>query len=136
MTPNKEFSFARAYEHIKGWIQGVVKLSNQKEMLCVARDGIIKLIGLNPNQHGLQQQIGKETSILLDKEACIYQCKITEHQQDREHQVTVVNQGKSVAQREIVKGQSKAQEQNQIKVQSERQLISHTEKDFHDGIGL
>ena len=98
--PNKEFSFARAYERLRGWLQGVIQLSDKRQMLCLSNEDRIKLIPLN---HHLEKQIGKQASIALDKQANIQACKIIEGSKGQERVMPVVEQERAVKEHEHVK---------------------------------
>lgn len=111
--PHKEFSFARAYESVKGWIQGVITLSTRQEMLCIAKDNLIKLVGLD---HNLHQQIGKETHLHLDKAARIQHFEMTERHQQKELNAAILTPEKSV--------------------ESVQQRVSYQEKNLNEGVGL
>ena len=73
--PNKEFYFARAYERLRGWLQGVVQLSDKRQMLCLTKNDHVKLV---PNHPQLENHLGKEVNILLDKRGDINKCTVVE----------------------------------------------------------
>ncbi len=73
--PNKEFSFARAYERLRGWLQGVVQLSDKRQMLCLTKNDHVKLV----HHHSqLETHLGKEAHISLDKRGEINKCTVVE----------------------------------------------------------
>uniref|UniRef100_A0A0Q9YF33 ATP-dependent RecD-like DNA helicase n=1 Tax=Candidatus Berkiella aquae TaxID=295108 RepID=A0A0Q9YF33_9GAMM len=71
--PSKEFSFAWAYERFRGWLQGVIQLSDKRQMLCLTKNNNMKLV---PYHSQLENFLGKEVNILLDKKGGINKCSV------------------------------------------------------------
>jgi Ti-type conjugative transfer relaxase TraA len=88
---SRDFSFARAYERLKGFIEGIVTLSNHKSLLCIRNENQTKLVPLEPSQF-LDRHLEKKVEMTLDKEARVSNCSITEHHQNRR----VVRDGKAL----------------------------------------
>lgn len=125
----REFSFARAYERLKGFIEGIVTLSNQKSLLCVRDEYQTKLVPLEPSQL-LDRHLQKSIDMTLDKEAKVLTCSVTEHNQSR----CVVREGK-------VLEQTRSQERTQTLNHQERTVEltkGHSQQlgKYEDGIEL
>lgn len=74
--PNRDFTFARALDHVKGWMQGVIKLGDNREMMCIGKGNQTKLV---VSSHIFDNHLGKQVSIHLDKEGKILNCSVKEH---------------------------------------------------------
>ncbi|MBN9289051.1 MAG: Ti-type conjugative transfer relaxase TraA [Gammaproteobacteria bacterium 39-13] len=71
--PDRVFSFVRAFEQVKGVVQGMVNLSDNRKMLSVRKKNQSKLVAMS---HNFENHQGKQVSIHLDKEGKILNCSV------------------------------------------------------------
>lgn len=93
--PNKEFSFARSYERLRGWLQGVVQLNDKRLMLCLTKNDHVKLVANHPQ---LEKHLGKEANISLDKRGNINKCTVVEKIEGISKQHVVLDRGMTMDQ--------------------------------------
>ncbi len=99
--PNKEFSFARAYERLRGWLQGMVQLSDKRQMLCLTKNDHVKLLPSHPQ---IENYLGKEANISLDKRGDIKKCCIVEKIEGVSKQHVVLDRAMTMTQQNNSKG--------------------------------
>ncbi|MBN9289466.1 MAG: Ti-type conjugative transfer relaxase TraA [Gammaproteobacteria bacterium 39-13] len=78
--PDKVFSFVRSFEHVKGMVQGIVNLSDNRQMLSVGKGNQSKLIAMS---HDFENHLGKQVSIHFDKKGKIVNCSVEGQEKTR-----------------------------------------------------
>ncbi|MCS5712806.1 Ti-type conjugative transfer relaxase TraA [Candidatus Berkiella aquae] len=95
ILPNKEFSFARAYECLRGWLQGVIQLSDNRQILCLTKNDHVKLVSYHPY---LENHFGKEAKISLDKKGEVNKYAVLEKTEGISKQQAVPERSLTMAQ--------------------------------------
>ncbi len=71
--PDRVFSFARAFEQVKGMVQEIVKLSDNSQMLSVGKGNQSKLVEMS---HDFENHLGKHVKIQIDSQGKILRCVV------------------------------------------------------------
>ena len=66
-------------EKTQGWCQGVVKLSDNRQMMCVGNDKQTKLVAMS---HEFENHLGKQVSINLNSEGTIISCTVNHNRKN------------------------------------------------------
>lgn len=75
--PDRVFSFARAFEQVKGMVQEIVKLSDNRQIFSVAKEDQSKLVTIS---HDFENHLGKHVKIQIDSQGKILRCVVNEQE--------------------------------------------------------